>query len=427
MLDYELVFIITSPIYIYSIFKLLTTFFIRDDRNNKLEFAYYLAYSIISSTLIFITKIPIIVMFINLIGIYLLSLNYIESLWRRFINVIYIYSIGIVIEVLVLGIMGFYGSSIFKNSEFNSVIGLFLVRTATLIGTYLINKHHSVNNTFVKIPIFYYLSILIILFGTLYLYIYSLNSPDLNIYRVCISGTILIVVNVTLMFIDEKIYKSIIISAEKHILQEQSEAYKNQIQLYDNSNNLIKSIRHDMKNHIVILDALFTNGSYDDFKEYILKLNVELSNQSIVNSNNYIIDSILNFKLEKAIEYDINLKLDINVPPKINISDYDITIILGNLLDNALMGCVNSYNKYLLISINQSLNNSLVIFIDNSYDGKVVFKDGKYITTKKSKLNHGLGIENIKKSVNKYGGEINIKNFDNMFSVSIILPYEVNN
>lgn len=425
MLEYNIIHILTTPILIFSINKLMNTFFIDGAINKKIELITYLVYALATSIMIFITRIPIILLIFNICFLLIISFNYTFDVEKNIISVILIYSFVLVIEVLISYYLGFYVILLNSTSDFTSIIGLVLIRITIMIFSYLINKYKLLHKKDYEIPKTYYFGMIIILFGTLYLFVNSLDNTNLTLNKLLISSFILIVVNGTIINIDEKIYKSLILNSEQMVLKEQNLAYENQAKLSEEANNTIKSLKHDIKDHLIMIDEIYKKkNNYDEINRYISTIVDDISNNKLSNSNNFIFDSIINLKLKKIIDEDIEIKLDINIPPAINILSYDVTIIIGNLLDNAITGVASSNNKkVIMISINQSMG-SLLIVVENTYNHNLICDGNILKTTKTSKGNHGLGLKNIKNSVDRYDGEMEIDYDNNIFSVSILIPYK---
>ena len=423
MPEYNIIHILTVPMIVFSIYKLMNTFFVEGVHNKKIEITSYLAYAIATSVLIFLTRIPVVLMGFNLIFIFLISLNYIDDIKKKFTMTVFIYSILLVIELVISVLTGISEISIFGDSAFKSEVGLILIRTTSMIITYLISRYKVVSKKNYTIPRSYYLGILIILFGTLYLFTNSLSNDNLTIYSITVSGFALIAVNITLMLIDEKIYESLLIFSEQKILEQQNEAFRGQAHISSEANRAIRALKHDIKDHLITLNELYKNDKKVEFEKYISTIYGELNSKNISNSNNFIFDSILNLKLKKIIDKDVDLKLDINIPPAVNILEYDVTVVLGNLLDNAITATLESKEKKLVISISESMGNSIVILIDNTYNLIKSKGENKFETTKKNKKEHGLGLYNVEKVINKYDGELMISHTEDTFSVAAILPY----
>lgn len=142
-------------------------------------------------------------------------------------------------------------------------------------------------------------------------------------------------------------------------------------------------------------------------------------NDNLIYSNNFICDSILNLKLQNL--DDISTKISVFVPEKLRISDFDLTIILGNILDNAINGILDSERKELDVCI-EYVKCDLIIIIKNSYNGKMNIFNGKIKTTKISNFNHGYGLNSVETIVLKYKGEIKIEYNEKFFLITIIIP-----
>ena len=129
---------------------------------------------------------------------------------------------------------------------------------------------------------------------------------------------------------------------------------------------------------------------------------------------------ILNSKLLEAEKLGINININVD---KITFSDnnYDLCLILGNLLDNAIEASsqVND-NKWICITILKN-NNIMNINISNNYSISPVEKNGKLYTTKLDKRSHGLGLDSVKQLVEKNEGVFNYKYENNIFEANVTL------
>ena len=420
---YEFTYIATNPIIIFVIYRLFHVFLGEKVKNRKTEIISYVIYFVLLSIIIFITRIPVILLVFNLLSFVLISLNYKASFYKKIIVSSLMYSSLLVVEIIVSMTMGFLNISIYKNSSFNSVLGIILIRSISMILAYLISKYSYSKKKSYDLPKIYYLAFSIILFGTLYLFISSLEKNNLSVYNVLINGFILLIVNITMIIIDERIYNSIIINNEKNILKQQNRAYENQIEIINQSNENVRAMKHDIKNHIIMLNELYKSGNKKEIEDYTQKILDNIESDSISKSNNFIIDSIINFKLAVLKDTDTKINLDINVSQNIHILAYDLTIILGNLLDNAVTAILKSKEKKLDLIMSCNMGN-LIILMDNSFNGDLIIENNKFKTTKLFKYGHGMGFNNISKVLENYGGEIRIEHTNNTFSVAVIIPYE---
>ncbi|MBU3093101.1 GHKL domain-containing protein [Clostridium sp. CF011] len=228
-------------------------------------------------------------------------------------------------------------------------------------------------------------------------------------------------------FVIMKIIQQILIYSKKEVewsLQEIE--YKKQIFYMNNIQELIHTLRaqrHDFNNHISCIYGLLKTGEINVAKEYSEKLANQTSEiNTILNIDIPIIAALLNFKLSIAKERKIELYIDINLPKSIKIDPVNISILLGNALDNAIEACENIANGNKFIRIKMYIEKvHLIIKITNSTNKATQEGTGEHKTTHPDKENHGFGLENINYIVNKYDGLIQIEEEENLFILNIAL------
>ena len=226
------------------------------------------------------------------------------------------------------------------------------------------------------------------------------------------------------------LYYSVSKSFEKDIksaLQTQEkEYYFTQCQLMQESVEQVKSIRHDMKLHLATIRDYTAHSKANEATEYLDGLLENIGESEVYSdTGNIAFDSIINFKLKDVVSNHIDFQMKIFVPPELSIEVSDIVTILGNLLDNAFEAVKKVENKMIKLDI-ESSKGSLFIKIDNTFDGEVNYADGMNgtepaIVSLKSDGNHGYGLSNIRKSVEKYNGHVDISHEGNIFSVGILM------
>lgn len=420
---YEIVYMVTIPIYLVSIYKLNYCLLGERLYSKKIEISSYLIYAICLSFMYIEVRIPIVLLIFNLISFFLISLNYYGTILNRVVCTFSLYIFLFIIEIFITALTGYLKISAFDISEYNSIIGIILARILMLMLTYLLHKYKKSKIKNFPVPIYYYIAHIFILVGVLYLFLVSLEKELLSITQVIISSSIVLLVNVLIIFVDEKIYDIMIINNERNLLKQQNISYENQAEIMNRSLSTIKSLKHDMKNHIITLKSIYKNGMQELFDEYTDKILFEICDDKIFShSDNFIIDSILNYKLQELDGLQVSIKLDISIPQNLNVLAYDLTVILGNLLDNAITAIKQTKNDKKLSLCMHITKGSLVVLIDNSYNGRLNFLGEKFRTTKISKENHGIGLENVQNTILNYNGELQISYTEDMFSVAILIP-----
>lgn len=178
-----------------------------------------------------------------------------------------------------------------------------------------------------------------------------------------------------------------------------------------------KSI-HDYKNNVLVLSQLAQNDDIEGIKKY-LKKETDLIDRKIfcIHTGNSVIDVIINTKQHFAEAKGILFVVNAFLPEHGTILDLDLANILGNLLDNAIEASMEEQDPYIDVIIRQE-KSFMLIKVTNKYCGEL---PGNMRSSKKNKIFHGIGIESVKSTVEKYHGEFSIKKQDNEVVVQILL------
>lgn len=209
---------------------------------------------------------------------------------------------------------------------------------------------------------------------------------------------------------------------EKHQLTRQIEIQK--VHYLELTNKIEYTIRlkHDQRHHLRILSSLLQNQEIERAQKYLDDYSIQsLENQRTVLCENLIIDAILQFYYRLCQNHNISFTAKIDIPPQITISDTDLSLIFGNLLENAYDACMKDTVHAPSIQINGKMKDAkLFIRIENTFDGLIKMKSNKYLSTKHNGF--GIGIESVKAIINHYDGIFDIETTNQHFTVSIIIP-----
>ncbi|MGN0402224.1 MAG: sensor histidine kinase [Acetatifactor sp.] len=181
--------------------------------------------------------------------------------------------------------------------------------------------------------------------------------------------------------------------------------------------------RHDYHNHIQVLKAHMELSHYDEAKMYLDMLNDDLTTvDTVIKTGNVTVDAILNSKLTMIKERGINVDATAIVPQKVPFSGIDLSVLIGNLLDNAMEACMqisNEEERFIRIYID-IVKKQLYISVTNSMNGKAKRRGVQYLSTKSGV--HGFGLLRIDRIASKYGGFINRQNEEGVFATEVMLP-----
>lgn len=136
-----------------------------------------------------------------------------------------------------------------------------------------------------------------------------------------------------------------------------------------------------------------------------------------------MVDAILNSKLSLARQKAIRLDVKVNVVGDLNISDMDLCVILGNILDNALEACekIEQERRFVRLYFD-TFGQQLHLSLQNSAKEILSFSEKHYISTKRG--NHGLGMKRVALLVDAYGGCLNLQNEPGVFAVELTIPLQ---
>lgn len=208
---------------------------------------------------------------------------------------------------------------------------------------------------------------------------------------------------------------------EQEVMRRQVTMYENEFELKRESDRKLHLLRHDLKNHMLLLSKYIEEGQYEEAKKYAGEICEETKTSGeYVKTGNGGVDSIVNYMLARAGKLGVRSKVTVQVPETPFMPDFDLNMLLGNLLENALEALEKAEEKTLDFYMSYK-KQVLYISLCNTFDGKVRKKGDAYFTTKQDKGEHGFGITAIRHIVEKYHGEMRIEHTDKMFGTDIAL------
>lgn len=421
----NIVFVIINILGVYTVYKLMGLFCgVEMIKSKKALIVIYFVYYLLSCMNFMCINIPLVLLLFNLLMYFFISLNYRISIKKRIMAVVYTYLIQILVEVPFIISANYLGLNIFEKTDLKSMYMVISVRLCTYLVVIILDGYMMTKREETDIPFSSWIGIVSVPIVTLVLLILFLNISTLdNKIEVILAVTLIALVNIANYFLYSSTLNIMRENNRKAIIEQQNEYYVKQFDLVKENMNNVERLKHDMKNHIFALKTLYDNEEKDEYECYVRELLKEMEGRKkLVNSGNIVVDSIVNYKLLSLGESDIELLVNANIPDKLEVSDFDLTTILGNLLDNSVRAVQETKeNKYLSIDM-QYKSGRLIIRLVNSYKHIEQIKNGKYfISTKKDKHKHGIGLINVEKTVEKYNGMIDIKLVDNRFGVMVIL------
>lgn len=184
----------------------------------------------------------------------------------------------------------------------------------------------------------------------------------------------------------------------------------------------MKQTRHDLRQHLTILQTFCENEEYDKLRSYLQNYLRSLPpDHSIAYCEHFTLNALLVYYAQIAWEHRIDFSVRLCLPQDISISDPDLTVLFGNLLENACEGCMTVPAGQRQIQLRGEIlnQNSFVFTLDNTFSGKVQMEKGRFLSSKQEE--HGIGLRSVQDIVNKYNGTVKFETEKKMFCVSIVL------
>jgi len=406
----------------FAIERFMRVFFEKIRTRSIIAFSSYLIYFTVSSLVFLFLNIPVINMSIGFLAFFIVTLNYDSSMAKRILATISAFLLLFTMETLVVLTYVLDDRSLLVGTEFNYLIIHLAIGLLSYLLALLLQRFKNIRKNYTNIAMHWVSSMLI---PTLSIPIISLLlfSPSISQSVSIFIIVMLFGINLSAVYFHDIISKAFEDRYKAILDAKGKEYYISQCEIMQESVDKLKSFRHDTKIHLATLKEFAIKKNTDEVVGYIGLLMGDIERSEIYSdTGNLAFDSIINYKLRNAVSNDIKLNLEVFIPSNLNFEITDIVTILGNLLDNALTAVEELEKKWITLNI-QHEKGTLLIKSENPFDGMIKFKDednSEIISTKQSD-DHGYGLKNIKRSVEKYNGDFNISIEDNIFSVSILL------
>ncbi len=210
---------------------------------------------------------------------------------------------------------------------------------------------------------------------------------------------------------------------ENAVLSKEMETMQRHISEVEALYRDIRGLKHDMGNHVMILENLLAKGERKEAEAYLIRLKEQGNTGGAdIKSGNPVTDVILMEKKKEAEAKGILFICDFYYPQETQINAFDISVILHNALDNAIEGAAHCEKPYIKLCSHRR-KNAYLIEVSNSLAGEVVINEesGLPETTKGGSGEHGYGLVNIKQVAARYFGDIDIAQAGEEFKLTVLL------
>lgn len=181
-------------------------------------------------------------------------------------------------------------------------------------------------------------------------------------------------------------------------------------------------LRHDLKNHIISLSGLVEDRDWEKIENYLEQMKEKggFGAEEVVTGNTAV-DALLCQKRKQAKENGIRWECDVQLPRERTIPEFDLCVLLGNLLDNAIEACgrMQSKEERFIRIQSRAIKKCFLLEIRNSMETQ----EAKDITRKKGQ-DRGIGLWNVRDVIDCYDGTMDVETKDGTFTISVLLSLQ---
>lgn len=183
-----------------------------------------------------------------------------------------------------------------------------------------------------------------------------------------------------------------------------------------------RRLTHEFTNHMTALNLLLEQGDVDGAREYISDVSKAVKvGTTIMNTHNPLLDSLLSKKYERAGELGVKLFFDLCDLRQLPFSGTDLVIVFSNILDNALRAAAEADPAEVYVRARRT-EGEFIISVRNRVLKDVKLEEGELPRSTKKEPGHGMGLENVKEALERYGGEYTLSSRDRWFRFTGSVP-----
>ena len=394
-----LLYITSNIIHVYAIYIFLDSFLGVSKLSRNISLLTYAVYFLISTYAWLITGEPLLNIAINIISPLLISLQYENYILKKFFGAVSSCAVCMFTDWAAVTFAGRY-----VISESGLLQGIAVLILSSLF------RHYTCNRSELPFRSKYSWFLIFTAAGTILIGLLTVNDSSRH-------DSLIVMVLLCINFLNFYIYNNEQTQWETNnrlkIIETLNGYYKDQLTVMSESQEKMRFLRHDFRKHLNKLRELSCHCSNKALQDYLCELEGAITeSKEFSKTGNNDIDCLMNYELTLASESGTAINYKADIPPELNISSFDITIILGNLMDNAVYALKNTSERILIVSM---IYNKGVIRIDieNTFDPSFKRKnDGQ---------EHGIGLLSVKNSLQKYNGKLSYSHKGDRYRTTVVM------
>lgn len=418
---YRTIYLFANAFCVEIIRRAMHLFFDRPSHGKKICLLAYLQYFIATSGAYLLWDTPIICLTVNLITIGLIAFQYHGSIQKKVLASAFTYISLFLCEVMVGVITDYFSFSIFSEADYHNAVGLMVAKLLTFMLIMIAGKFHFLNNNH-SVSGLDWIATICIPIGTISLEIMLIHAKSTSRWAVFTSVIIVFLLNGFIFYLYDRIEENYQQKLENAEIEQERTVYYNQCVAMMKSEQNLRQFKHNINNQLEMIKILIEKGNVAELKKQVNDImNEKESVELICTTGNVVVDGMLNYKLGILKQAGVEIRTELEIPKQVFINTKDLTILLGNLLDNMIDALIPMQtNKICSVRMKYSKKRLLMHFA-NTYEKEVIHENGKIVSGKSNEKEHGIGLTSMQEVVDKYHGYMEVYHENHIFSVNIIL------
>jgi hypothetical protein len=356
------------------------------------------------------------------LALFILSVFLFDAKWMNgFYGALLLCVINVIVDYTISGLMLSFGlhADTLKIYGNNRVLYIVLAKLVQLFFIFLVirltKRKKSQDSLIEAVPLL--LCQVFSVFVCYFMYLAVRNDEALLSWSFIIGAAGILYINIVIFMYVERV-------KEVGEMKRQNEMADLQYQLKVDYFNQVKedqantrALWHDIRKYLNTMNELMSRNDIDHTRECICQVTDLFDGLgNVVDVGNTVVSAVLNASIQKTRRMNIETTLDIRVRPELNISAADLSVIIGNTVDNAIEACKLLEEGQRKISIQLIQKGALLYYeIRNPYKKQ----DPESEQEERSSKLHGYGLKNIRRCIDKYKGTMSVEANDTSFIVSV--------
>ena len=380
-----------------------------------------LAYTVVSIGLLIVSfiAIPIVSLTYTLLSLMLLGRYLFDVKWISAFHTALLFCVmTVAVDTACAGVMSLFGIQLPTILRMGNTRILYIV-IAKLIHIFcillvirLFQWRKSQDNLVAAIPLF--LCQLFSIYVSYMIYLGVMKGGQDVPLGFLLSSVGLLYINIVIFLYVERVKKISEIQKQNELAEQLYNLKLDYFNRVKEDQEQTRSLWHDIKKYMNTMQELLRLGDYANAKDCIDQVTGLFEKTgTVVDVGNTVVSAVLNHSVQKARRQNIDVDMDIRVKPELHISAADLSVIIGNTLDNAIEAVTSMEAERRKISIQLIQKNDLLFYeISNPINNEAPPAQGKMV--------QGYGLRNVRRCVDKYKGEMTIDSANGWHKVTVL-------